>query len=77
VLMECVPADLAKQLTERLRCPAIGISAGGDCDGQVLVMHDMLGIFAGKTAKFVRNFMEVQTSVQAAVKAYVDAVKNK
>lgn len=77
VLMECVPADLGKQVTERLRCPTIGIGAGVDCDGQVLVMHDMLGIFPGKTAKFVRNFMEGQTSVQAAVKAYVDAVKNK
>lgn len=77
VLMECVPADLGKQVTERLRCPTIGIGAGVDCDGQVLVMHDMLGIFPGKTAKFVRNFMEGQTSIQAAVKAYVDAVKNK
>ena len=48
-----------------------------DCDGQVLVMHDMLGIFPGKTAKFVKNFMQGKDSVQAAVKAYVDEVKAK
>ncbi|MGF6148893.1 3-methyl-2-oxobutanoate hydroxymethyltransferase, partial [Kingella potus] len=53
-----------------------GIGAGADCDGQVLVMHDMLGIFPGRTARFVRNFMEGQTSIQAAVAAYVQAVKN-
>ncbi|EGV35188.1 3-methyl-2-oxobutanoate hydroxymethyltransferase [Neisseria weaveri] len=77
VLMECVPAELGKQVTETVSCPTIGIGAGVDCDGQVLVMHDMLGIFPGKTAKFVKNFMEGQTSIQAAVKAYVDAVKTK
>lgn len=77
VLMECVPAVLGKQVTETLRCPTIGIGAGVDCDGQVLVMHDMLGVFPGKTAKFVKNFMDGQTSIQAAVAAYVAAVKNK
>ena len=76
VLMECVPAELGKRVTERVRCPTIGIGAGVDCDGQVLVMHDMLGVFPGKTAKFVKNFMDGQTSIQAAVKAYVDAVKD-
>ncbi|EGZ44860.1 3-methyl-2-oxobutanoate hydroxymethyltransferase [Neisseria wadsworthii 9715] len=76
VLMECVPAELGKLVTQSVSCPTIGIGAGVDCDGQVLVMHDMLGVFPGKTAKFVKNFMEGQTSIQAAVKAYVDAVKN-
>lgn len=75
VLMECVPAQLAKQVTESVACPTIGIGAGVDCDGQVLVMHDMLGVFPGKTAKFVKNFMQGKDSVQAAVKAYVDEVK--
>ncbi|WP_165008094.1 3-methyl-2-oxobutanoate hydroxymethyltransferase [Neisseria yangbaofengii] len=75
VLMECVPAQLAKQVTEGVACPTIGIGAGVDCDGQVLVMHDMLGVFPGKTAKFVKNFMQGKDSVQAAVKAYVDEVK--
>lgn len=77
ILMECVPAALGKQVTETVSSPTIGIGAGMDCDGQVLVMHDMLGVFPGKTAKFVKNFMEGQTSIQAAVAAYVAAVKNK
>ncbi|MCS4533034.1 3-methyl-2-oxobutanoate hydroxymethyltransferase [Neisseria montereyensis] len=77
ILMECVPAELGKQVTETVHSPTIGIGAGVDCDGQVLVMHDMLGVFPGKTAKFVKNFMEGQSSIQAAVAAYVAAVKNK
>ena len=75
VLMECVPAALAAEVTRSINCPTIGIGAGVDCDGQVLVMHDMLGVFPGKTARFVRNFMQGQDSIQAAVSAYVNAVK--
>ena len=75
VLMECVPAALAAEVTSSISCPTIGIGAGVDCDGQVLVMHDMLGVFPGKTARFVRNFMQGQDSIQAAVSAYVNAVK--
>ena len=77
VLMECVPAELAKKVTETVSCPTIGIGAGVDCDGQVLVMHDMLGIFPGKTAKFVKNFMQGKDGIQAAVEAYVHEVKAK
>ena len=77
VLMECVPAELGKQVTQTVSCPTIGIGAGVDCDGQVLVMHDMLGIFPGKTAKFVKNFMSGRPDIQSAVRAYVEAVKNK
>ena len=77
ILMECVPAQLGKQVTESVACPTLGIGAGADCDGQVLVMHDMLGIFPGKTARFVKNFMAGQSSIQEAVKAYVEAVKGK
>ena len=77
VLMECVPAELGKRVTQTVSCPTIGIGAGVDCDGQVLVMHDMLGIFPGKTAKFVKNFMSGQPDIQSAVRAYVEAVKNK
>ncbi|WP_274570811.1 3-methyl-2-oxobutanoate hydroxymethyltransferase [Neisseria leonii] len=77
VLMECVPAELGAEVTRSLSCPTIGIGAGADCDGQVLVMHDMLGIFPGKTAKFVKNFMDGQSSIQAAVAAYVAEVKAK
>ena len=75
VLMECVPAALAAEVTRSISCPTIGIGAGVDCDGQVLVMHDMLGVFPGKTARFVRNFLQGQDSIQAAVSAYVNAVK--
>lgn len=77
VLMECVPAQLAAQITAALSCPTIGIGAGVDCDGQVLVMHDMLGIYHGKTAKFVKNFMQGQNSIQAAIASYVAEVKAK
>ena len=77
VLMECVPAQLAAQVTAALSCPTIGIGAGVDCDGQVLVMHDMLGIYHGKTAKFVKNFMQGQSSIQAAIASYVAEVKAK
>lgn len=77
VLMECVPAQLAAQVTAALSCPTIGIGAGMDCDGQVLVMHDMLGIYHGKTAKFVKNFMQEQNSIQEAIASYVAEVKAK
>ncbi|MBP6115489.1 MAG: 3-methyl-2-oxobutanoate hydroxymethyltransferase [Neisseriaceae bacterium] len=76
VLMECVPAGLAKKVTEAVSCPTIGIGAGVDCDGQVLVMHDMLGVYPGKAARFVRNFMADSDSIQGAFEAYVAAVKD-
>lgn len=76
ILMECVPATLASRISQSVACPTIGIGAGKDCDGQVLVMHDMLGINLGKTARFVRNFMQGSDSLQAAFAAYVAAVKN-
>lgn len=77
ILMECVPSELAKTITERVSCPTIGIGAGVDTNGQVLVMHDMLGVFNGKTAKFVKNFMDGQPNIQAAIESYVQAVKQK
>lgn len=77
VLMECVPAQLAAKVTAAVECPTIGIGAGVDCDGQVLVMHDMLGIYPGKTAKFVKNFMQGQESIQAAIASFVAEVKAK
>ena len=76
LVLEMVPAVLAKQVTEQLGIPTIGIGAGPDCAGQVLVLHDMLGIYPGKTPKFARNFMQGAGSVQAALAAYVQAVKN-
>ena len=77
LVLEMVPAVLASSLTLALpRCHTIGIGAGNGTAGQVLVMHDMLGINLGKNPKFVRNFMTGADSVQAAMAAYVAAVKN-
>jgi len=76
VLLEAVPAALGKEVTELLSVPTIGIGAGPDCSGQVLVMHDLLGVFPGRKARFVKNFMDGQTSIDAAVMAYVAAVKD-
>jgi 3-methyl-2-oxobutanoate hydroxymethyltransferase len=77
IVLEAIPSTLGKQVTDTLAIPTIGIGAGPDCSGQVLVMHDMLGVFPGKKARFVKNFMEGQTSVDGAVLAYIAAVKDK
>ena len=77
VLMEAMPATLAKRVTESLSVPTIGIGAGPDVSGQVLVNYDMLDIYPGRKARFVRNFMEGAPSVKAAIEAYVKAVKAK
>jgi 3-methyl-2-oxobutanoate hydroxymethyltransferase len=77
LVLEMVPAALSKTLTAELpRCHTIGIGAGDGTAGQVLVLHDMLGVNLGKNAKFVRNFMEEAGGVQAAMAAYVKAVKD-
>ncbi|WP_195763919.1 3-methyl-2-oxobutanoate hydroxymethyltransferase [Pseudoduganella rivuli] len=76
VVLEAIPSSLGKEVTELLSMPTIGIGAGPDCSGQVLVMHDALGVFPGRKARFVRNFMEGQASIGAAVTAYVTAVKD-
>lgn len=76
VLLEAVPAALGKEVTDMLDVPTIGIGAGPDCSGQVLVMHDLLGVFPGRKARFVKNFMDGQTSIDAAVSSYVAAVKD-
>jgi 3-methyl-2-oxobutanoate hydroxymethyltransferase len=75
LVLEAIPAKLAAEVTSTLSIPTIGIGAGVDCSGQVLVMHDMIGTFPGNRPKFVRDFMHGQTSVAAAIRAYVDAVK--
>ena len=77
LVLEMVPATLAKVITESVRIPTIGIGAGIDCSGQVLVLHDMLGIYPGKSPRFVRNFMQDATSIPQALEHYVKAVKDK
>ena len=75
LVLEAIPATLAADVTAKLSIPTIGIGAGRDCSGQVLVMHDMLGAFPGHRPKFVRDFMHGQASISDAISAYVDAVK--
>jgi 3-methyl-2-oxobutanoate hydroxymethyltransferase len=76
LVLEAIPSPLGQEVTELLAIPTIGIGAGPHCSGQVLVMHDMLGIFPGHKARFVKNFMAGQSSIDDAVKAYVAAVKD-
>ena len=77
LVLEAVPAALAKRITAAVRGPTIGIGAGVDCHGQVLVLHDMLDIYPGRKAKFVKNYMEAAGTIQAAVELYVKEVKAK
>src|SRR5713101_4631451 len=76
IVLEAIPAKLGEQVTQRLRIPTIGIGAGPDCSGQVLVLHDMLDVFPGKKARFVRNFMRGASSIHDAVERYVRAVRD-
>ncbi len=76
LVLEMIPAALAGQVTAALRIPTIGVGAGIACDGQVLVLQDLLGIFAGKSPRFTKNFMQGAASIQDAVAAYVLAVKD-
>ncbi|HPT48710.1 MAG TPA: 3-methyl-2-oxobutanoate hydroxymethyltransferase [Accumulibacter sp.] len=76
IVLEAIPRQLAAETTARLTIPTIGIGASSDCSGQVLVLHDMLDISAGRKARFVRNFMAGQPSIAAAIAAYVAAVKD-
>jgi 3-methyl-2-oxobutanoate hydroxymethyltransferase len=77
LVIEAVPTLLASEVTQQLVIPTIGIGAGIECSGQVLVLHDMLGIFPGKRPRFVKDFMQGQPSILAAVEAYVRAVREK
>ena len=75
LLVECVPAELAKRITQAANIPVIGIGAGPDCDGQILVLYDILGISTGRVPKFSKNFMKESSDIAAAVKQYVDDIR--
>lgn len=75
LILECVPAELARKISEQLHIPVIGIGAGADCDGQVLVVYDMLGMSPGKRPRFSKDFLSETNSIEAALKIYYNAVK--
>ena len=75
IVLEAIPATLACDVTAAITIPTIGIGAGADCSGQELVLHDMLDVYPGKKAKFVKNFMRPAGSIQGAVELYVKEVK--
>ncbi len=77
LVLECVPAKLAAEISHSLNIPVIGIGAGVDTDAQVLVLHDMLGITPGFKAKFVKNFMAESNDIPEALEAYIEAVKSR
>ena len=76
IVLEKIPAQLAKEVSESLTIPTIGIGAGKYCDGQVLVMHDMLGINTEFKPRFLRQYLDLFTSVTGAVQHYIKDVKS-
>jgi 3-methyl-2-oxobutanoate hydroxymethyltransferase len=76
VVLEAVPRDTAKKITEILSIPTIGIGAGPDCDGQVLVLQDLLGFFSGFRPKFVKSYVNLRTETERGIKSYIDEVKS-
>ena len=74
LVLECIPATLAKTITEALSIPVIGIGAGADTDGQILVMHDVLGISSGHIPRFSKNYLKQTGEIRSAIRAYIDEV---
>ena len=75
VVLECIPMELARIITEKLRIPTIGIGAGPYCDGQILVFHDLVGFSNGYLPKFVKKYVDLHEVLSGAVKGYIDDVK--
>ncbi|RTR40197.1 3-methyl-2-oxobutanoate hydroxymethyltransferase [Shewanella canadensis] len=74
LVVECIPAPLAKTISEALTIPVIGIGAGADTDGQILVMHDVLGISSGYIPRFSKNYLKQTGEIREAIRAYIDEV---
>jgi 3-methyl-2-oxobutanoate hydroxymethyltransferase len=75
LVLECVPSAIATRITERLDTPTIGIGAGPGCDGQVLVFHDMLGLYEGHTPRFVKRYADLRGVALEALREYSDEVR--
>ena len=75
LVLEAVPAPVAARITRDLVIPTIGIGAGADCDGQVLVWHDLLGLYHGRAARFVKRYAEIGDTIRAALAEYADDVR--
>jgi 3-methyl-2-oxobutanoate hydroxymethyltransferase len=76
VVLECIPRAIAKKITAKVAIPTIGIGAGADCDGQVLVLHDLLGITSGYVPKFVKPYADLKSEITRAVTQYRDEVRS-
>jgi len=76
LVLEAIPSSLGKAITNHIQIPTIGIGAGPDCSGQVLVMHDALGAFPGRQPKFVKNFLALGGSIEKAIELYISEVKS-
>jgi len=77
LVLEAVPAPVAARITQSLSTPTIGIGAGVDCDGQVLVWHDLLGLYEGRTARFVKRYAEIGQTIREALEAYASDVRER
>jgi 3-methyl-2-oxobutanoate hydroxymethyltransferase len=77
LVLEAVPAPVAKRVTDELAIPTIGIGAGADCDGQVLVWHDLLGLYDGRTARFVKRYAEIGETIRGALESFAADVRER
>jgi 3-methyl-2-oxobutanoate hydroxymethyltransferase len=75
IVLEAVPAQVAGRITHELSIPTVGIGAGAACDGQVLVWHDLLGLYEGRAARFVKRYAEIGDTIRAALRAYAADVR--
>jgi 3-methyl-2-oxobutanoate hydroxymethyltransferase len=74
-VLEAVPAAVAAEVTRALTIPTIGIGAGRECDGQVLVWHDLLGLYEGRSPRFVKRYADIGTEIRKALETYADEVR--